>query len=77
MNAVPPPVQHRAVLAGLKAMPCGWPPASLHPGHRRRTPAGNGSTTKQLDPTKFGSLRFEGIANDPRERGCRPCPLGR
>jgi hypothetical protein len=31
-----PRVQHGAVLAGVKATPSGWPPASPDPSSRRR-----------------------------------------
>jgi putative transposase len=43
MSTPLPPAQHGAVLAGVKATPSGWPPASLDPGCGRRTPAATGS----------------------------------
>lgn len=54
----PRTIHDDAVLAGIKAKPCGWPPASLDPGCGRRQiglyPRGRS--------TKFRSLRFQGIA---------------
>lgn len=38
--------QYGAVLAGIKATPFGWPPASLDPGCGRRTPAATGSAAE-------------------------------
>ena len=56
-----PAAEHDAVLAGIKATPSGWPPASLDPGCGRRTPAGTGSPAEERI-RKFRSLRFQGIA---------------
>ena len=55
-----PRAQHGAVLAGIKATPSGWPPASLDPGSGRRPPAATGSRPGQ-GSDKFRSLRFQGI----------------
>jgi hypothetical protein len=44
MNRLAPaPGQPGTVLAGVKAKPSGWPPASLDPGCERRLFAANGS----------------------------------
>ena len=49
------------VLAGLKAKPSGWPPASLDPGcERRALTLGGGTGAKRSH--KIRSLRFQGIA---------------
>ena len=57
MSAPLPRVQHGAVLAGVKATPSGWPPASPDPSSGRRPPAATGSGI----PTKSKSLRFRGL----------------
>jgi hypothetical protein len=47
MSAPLPRVQHGAVLAGVKATPSGWPPASPDPSSGRRPPAATGSGIQQ------------------------------
>ncbi len=55
MGAVLPPVEHGAVLAGIKAIPCGWPAASLDPACGRRPPVATGSTAEGQRSDKFRS----------------------
>lgn len=60
-----PPLHDGVVLAGVKATPFGWPPASLDPGSGRRRQATSGSPRGfKLQPgsTNLRSLRFQGIA---------------
>jgi hypothetical protein len=47
MSAPLPRVQHGTVLAGVKATPSGWPPASPDPSSGRRPPAATGSGIQQ------------------------------
>jgi hypothetical protein len=54
--------QHGAVLAGVKATPFGWPPASPDPNSGRRPTARPGAGSN-----KFRSLRFQGIAERQRQ----------
>jgi hypothetical protein len=58
-----PRVDTGAVLAGVKATPSGWPPASPDPrsggAHRQRPGAGS---------NKFRSPRFQGIARTTRQQ---------
>jgi hypothetical protein len=70
MSAPLPRVQDGAVLAGIKAMPSGWPPASLDPGCRRHRKTASGSRSSRNH--KFRSLRFQGIAGAPHSPSCSP-----
>jgi hypothetical protein len=75
MSAVLPPAQQCAVLAGIKATPSGWPPASLDPGTGRRTPAATGSTAeagiRQIQvSTVSGDCRTNGVVG--RSQGAPP-----
>ena len=63
MSAPLPRAQDGAVLAGVKATPSGWPPASLDPGCGRRRKTASGSRSSRNH--KFRSLRFQGIAGSP------------
>jgi hypothetical protein len=53
-----PRCQHDGVLAGVKATPCGWPPASLDTDSGRRRFAVSGSGARRPRSTNFRSLRF-------------------
>ena len=48
MTAPLPRTQDGAVLAGVKAKPLGWPPASLDPRSGRRPPAATGERIQQI-----------------------------
>ena len=60
MNDRLPRTECDRVLDGVKAMPSGWPSASLDPDSGRRLAATNGSQPKESQ--NFRSLRFQGIA---------------
>ncbi|MGH9259624.1 MAG: hypothetical protein ACRD08_06955, partial [Acidimicrobiales bacterium] len=65
MSTPLPPAQHGAVLAGIKATPSGWPPASLDPDRGRTPNSSDRERQRKNDSDKIRSLRFQGIAADP------------
>ena len=56
-DPTPAVAQHRAVLAGVKATPSGWPPASPDPSSGRRPTAATGSGI----PTNSGLYGLRGL----------------
>jgi hypothetical protein len=60
-----PTAQDGAVLAGVKATPCGWPPASLDPGSGRHELAAIGTPAQNArprsNPTKRSLYGFRGL----------------
>ncbi len=61
MSTPLPPAQHGAVLAGIKATPCGWPRPALTPAAGGAHQQGPGARPRE-GSDKFRSLRFQGIA---------------
>ena len=73
MSAVLPPAQQCAVLAGIKATPSGWPPASLDPGSGRAPQAASGRPANNRNnktevSTVSGDCRVHGYSS--RAAGC-------
>jgi hypothetical protein len=63
MNRLAPaPGQSGTVLAGVKAKPSGWPPASLDPGCGRRSFAADGSKPE----TKIHKFQVSTVRGDCR-----------
>jgi hypothetical protein len=59
----PAPGQSGTVLAGVKAKPSGWPPASLDPGCGRRSFAADGSKPE----TKIHKFQLSTVRGDCRK----------
>lgn len=60
-----PRAQHDGVLAGVKATPCGWPPASLDTDSGRRRFAVSGSESPK---TKIHQFQVSTVQGFPRVR---------
>jgi hypothetical protein len=61
MTSSPPHTQHDVVLAGVKAKPCGWPPASLDTGCGRRPIHIQREQPEDQDPPISGLYGFRGL----------------
>lgn len=61
MTGPRPPAQHGVVLAGVKATPSGWPPASLDPGSGRAPISSDRERATRTDQTNSGLYGFRGL----------------